>query len=121
MNKYLIKSDIEDILVDIYKRNHKFSPLFIAKRLNITKEETVECLNDLVKDDLLKQLYVIRCSECNYSYVYTDYSKIPFNTIQECPLSHETYINEDEVELWYKINTTNIKEVKEHRKKKRKS
>lgn len=111
MNKFLIKTKIVDILSAIKKRNRRFSPLFIARELNITNEEAVIFLNDLVRDGLLSQIFCVRCDECQFTYTFEKFEDIPFGKTFECPYNHETFVYEEKVQLWYRINLEMLNEL----------
>lgn len=117
MNKFLMKSRIANILESNYKRTHKFSPVFIAESLSVSYEQSIDLLNELVKDNLLMQIYVVRCDECHYSENYYDFNEIPINGYINCPNGHKTFVNLDDIQIWYKLNKEMIIELKQSKKK----
>ncbi|REH90014.1 hypothetical protein, partial [Staphylococcus felis] len=60
MNKFLLKIKIVETLLSIKKRTRRISPLFIARALDISIEEAVLSLNQLVEDNILEQIYCVR-------------------------------------------------------------
>ncbi|MCE4966444.1 hypothetical protein KJB81_07385 [Staphylococcus chromogenes] len=116
MNRVLLRNLIEDILIDNYKRTLKFSPTFIADILNVDLDDTVSILEGLVNDGLLFKVFVVRCEECHYIFEYENYNDIPLNKFEECKLGHVSLITNDDIQIWYKLNKEDIKEIKDYKK-----
>lgn len=115
MNKFLLKTKIVEVLLSIKKRTFRISPLFIARALDITIEEAVDSLNQLVEDNILEQVYCIRCDECQYTFLYENYRDIPINEVITCKNGHQTIIYEDKVQLWYKIRKEELNELSDNK------
>lgn len=117
MNKALLRNKIEDILISNYKRTNKFSPSYISDLLNLDLANTIILLENIVESGLLDKVFIVRCEYCHYNFEYDDYNKIPFGQYKECGMGHEVYIENDNVQVWYKPNKDNIKELKDYKKK----
>lgn len=117
MNKVLLRNQIENILINNYKRTLKFSPTFIADTLTVDLDDTVNILEGLVNDGLLVKVFVVRCEGCHYTFEYENYDDIPLNKFEECKLGHESLITKDDIQIWYKLNKEDIKEIKNYKKK----
>lgn len=110
MNKLLLKFKIVNTLLSIKKRTRRISPLFIARALDISIEEAVLLLNQLVEENVLEQIYCVRCDDCQYTFLYKNYDDIPINQMITCENGHETFIYKEKIQLWYKINKEELNE-----------
>ncbi|MBE5675658.1 hypothetical protein HUZ99_04395 [Staphylococcus sp. SS87] len=110
MNKFLLKTKIVETLLSIKKRTRRISPLFIARALDISIEEAVLSLNQLVEDNILEQIYCVRCDDCQYTFLYENYDDIPIDETITCKNGHQTIIYKEKIQLWYKINKEELNE-----------